>query len=651
MNRKQRRAAARSGAASSGTATRTGSGGFGELFAAAAAAHQTGALAEAERRYRHIAALYPAHAETYSRLGAVLMAQGKTGEAIGFLERALVLEPNLFEALGNLAQANMSAGRAEPALDAISRALAIRETPQGKALFASCARFVYFTADAARYRALLTRAVSEGWGRPRTLTAAAISLVKCNSTIRDWIDRANATWPARIPVAELLASPLMIALASNELLRRALETDLITDIGLERLLTNVRRALLTSAVVDDGRDENLLEFYCALARQCFVNEYVFSLTDDETAEVNRLQASLEQTLAAQAPCPQLWPVAAAAYGPLNALASAAALAQRSWPRPVAALIRQQVQEPAEERRIAATLPILTGIEDAVSRLVRAQYEENPYPRWVAAGATPFLGNTSEKTGDVLIAGCGTGISTIDFARAAPRVRMLAVDLSLASLSYAKRTAQSLGLANIEFAQADIMKLSALGRQFDFVDASGVLHHLADPWAGWRILLSLLRPAGTMQVGLYSEIARQHVVSARALIAERGYRPVPEDIRRCREDIMAAADGSLLKSLTEANDFYSTSECRDLLFHVQEHRVTLPEIKNFLAANGVEFAGFHLDAPTLHRFAMRFPERAALLDLDCWHRFETEAPGTFAGMYRFSLLKPAARRRAATPNVS
>ena len=45
----------------------------------------------------------------------------------------------------------------------------------------------------------------------------------------------------------------------------------------------------------------------------------------------------------------------------------------------------------------------------------------------------------------------------------------------------------------------------------------------------------------MQVGLYSELGRRGIVAARALIAERGYRPVAEDIRRCRADIVAAED--------------------------------------------------------------------------------------------------------------
>ena len=143
----------------------------------------------------------------------------------------------------------------------------------------------------------------------------------------------------------------------------------------------------------------------------------------------------------------------------------------------------------------------------------------------------------------------------------------------------------------------------------------------------------------MQVGLYSKLARQNVVAARALIAERGYRPIPEDIRRCREEILAADDGSLLKSVTIFGDFFTTNECRDLLFHVQEHQMTLPEIKAFLAENGVQFTGFVVDPPTQQRFMVRFPEPAAPTDLDRWHAFETEAPAIFAQMYQFFVRKP------------
>ena len=97
--------------------------------------------------------------------------------------------------------------------------------------------------------------------------------------------------------------------------------------------------------------------------------------------------------------------------------------------------------------------------------------------------------------------------------------MLAVDLSLASLCYAKRQALALGLTNIAFGEADILKLGGIGRTFDIVDASGVLHHMADPWAGWRVL-PLLRPGGFMRVGLYSRLGRRDVDAGAPLLPRR-----------------------------------------------------------------------------------------------------------------------------------
>jgi 2-polyprenyl-3-methyl-5-hydroxy-6-metoxy-1,4-benzoquinol methylase len=646
VNRKQQRTAGHSGAATaSGSAVSGAPGALADLFSAAVAQHQAGALAEAERQYRHYLSFAPAHAEAQSRMGAVLMGQGKIAEAVAHLERAVALGPDLFEAFGNLAQAYLAAGRAVQAVEAAERALELRETAPGKALFAHCARYARFTADnGGRYRKLMLRALSEGWARPRDLTAACISLIKRNLVVIDCIARANAAWPARLPLKELGGPSGTAALANDQLLHCLLASDPVTDIGLERVLTNVRHAMLTADTTDGAYDEDVFDFYCALARQCFINEYVFSMTDAEAKQAQGLRASLEQSLTAGEPCPALWPVIVGAYFPLHSLAKSEALFERSWPKSVTALIVAQVKEPLEERRIAATIRVLTEIDGEVSRAVRRHYEENPYPRWVVAGppqqAAVRNDRQPEQAFDVLIAGCGTGLSAIEFARKTRQARVLAIDLSLASLSYAERMARTSGIANIEFAQADIMRLGSIELQFDFIDASGVLHHLADPWEGWRALLARLRPGGMMQVGLYSELARQHVVAARALIAERGYRPIPEDIRRCREEIMAADDGSLLKSLTQADDFFTTSECRDLLFHVQEHRITLPEIKSFLTANKLNFAGFILMPATMQKFAARFPARAALTDLDCWHTFETEAPDTFAEMYQFQVQKPA-----------
>ena len=109
----------------------------------------------------------------------------------------------------------------------------------------------------------------------------------------------------------------------------------------------------------------------------------------------------------------------------------------------------------------------------------------------------------------------------------------------------------------------------------------MLHHLADPKAGWRVLLSLLAPDGIMRVGLYSEAARRSIVEARALIAERGYPATADGIRALRQDIIRERDEPRWNLVVRTVDFYSMSGCRDIFFHVMEHRLTIPEIKSFL----------------------------------------------------------------------
>ena len=98
--------------------------------------------------------------------------------------------------------------------------------------------------------------------------------------------------------------------------------------------------------------------------------------------------------------------------------------------------------------------------------------------------------------------------------------------------------------------------------------------------------------------------------------------------------MSANDGAQFGQLASVRDFYVTGECRDLLFHVQEHRFVLPEIKELLATLGMRLIGFLLAPHVAQGYAERFPEDKAMIDLDRWNAFEAEYPDTFAGMYVF-----------------
>jgi hypothetical protein len=138
----------------------------------------------------------------------------------------------------------------------------------------------------------------------------------------------------------------------------------------------------------------------------------------------------------------------------------------------------------------------------------------------------------------------------------------------------------------------------------------------------------------MRLGLYSERARRCVVAARALIAERDYAADAEGIRRCRQDILALDEGDLRRQVTQWTDFYSASECRDLIFHTQEHRHSPRQISTWLDRLNLQFLGFQLDSERMRRFRSRFPGDDAGLNLELWDEFEDENPDAFRSMYQF-----------------
>jgi hypothetical protein len=86
------------------------------------------------------------------------------------------------------------------------------------------------------------------------------------------------------------------------------------------------------------------------------------------------------------------------------------------------------------------------------------------------------------------------------------------------------------------------------------------------------------------------------------------------------------------------DFFSISGCRDLLFHAQEHRFTIPQIARFLAETGLAFVGFDLNSYSSQKYLTRFPHDKTMTDLGCWDRFERDNPNTFFGMYHFWVQK-------------
>jgi SAM-dependent methyltransferase len=419
--------------------------------------------------------------------------------------------------------------------------------------------------------------------------------------------------------------------AADPLALRVLENAVVRDVAYEAALCRLRGALVAGPPTPDT-----FRLAVAFAHQAYNNEYIWDESPSETA-------------AAAALAPDAFGLACRAmYAPLDDAAEAMPELAALWQRTRA--------EPARVRERAAAVAPLFPIEDATSQAVRAMYEINPYPRWLGltrfepidaraqvALRYPSGGVKPRPPGplDVLIAGCGTGRHALSVATTYRDARVLAVDLSRASLGYGARMAEIEGVTNVEFRHGDILTLPRLGRSFPHVESVGVIHHMRSPREGLEALVECLAPYGLLRLGLYGEAARAGIVAARAAIAERAYPADLAGMRRFRADVVAGALGAALRDdLVARPDFHSASLLRDLCFHVQEHRFDCARLKALLDGLPLRFLGFEFvlgqtgqstaDAPQFRRYAERFPGNRSFADLARWAELERETPDLFDG---------------------
>lgn len=445
-------------------------------------------------------------------------------------------------------------------------------------------------------------------------------------------------------------------LLKDNLLLAVLRSGAFRGADLEHLLTALRRALLLEVPPERfAEDRALFDFALALAEQCEINEHVWMVGGDEAAALERLQPDAGALLAGDLAAGRtllkqmLYHPLADIIGPDVSQPQAAAIR----PRGLRDIVVRRLLAAAEERERAARIPRLGGCADATSEAVARQYEQSPYPRWLSVGVVAparlrrmlgqFFSAAELKfldgTFEVLIAGCGTGQQAVQAALAyGPRARVLAIDLSAASLAYAARMAAHFGAGNIAFAQADLQTLADVDRQyvgrFDVIECTGVLHHLADPLAGWRRLLPCLARDGRMLVGLYSATARRSLRALRDDPAYPGAVCSDAALRQFRQILLDRSEREPGADLKKSRDFYAASNFRDLALHVSEQPLTLPQIARFLAANGLSFRGFQLEPGVMTRFRTHFPAAAWPGSLAHWDAFEAANPGTFNGMYNF-----------------
>ncbi len=451
-------------------------------------------------------------------------------------------------------------------------------------------------------------------------------------------------------VSSLLIDPIVKKILNKKLFHLILQKSLIRDKFIEKFLCKIRKEILFCIQNKETHSiKELYDFIVSNAEQSFLNEYVVYQSEEEINIAHKLMKKIENDKSVN----ELEISILACYLPLN-LSEVIKEKLKNYISNSSLfndLIQMQIKDPLKEADLKKNINSFDNISDNISKKVRDQYEENPYPRWRFANITPknnFLSilnnairpnkinaNNQNIAQNVLIAGCGTGQQLV-YKTSYENSNIVAIDLSLSSLAFAKRKMQELKHNNIEFLQGDILSLNSLNKKFDVIECVGVLHHLKDPEYGLRILLDNLEPNGYLKLGLYSEYARKHIIALREFVKINNFKSNINDIRKFRE-LAKNNKEDIFQKVNFNYDFYSTSSLRDLIFHVQEHRYTLPKISNLLKKFDLEFLGF-TNSTIKKEYSKIYPQDIKNTSIENWNDFEINNQDIFREMYQFWVRK-------------
>ncbi len=415
----------------------------------------------------------------------------------------------------------------------------------------------------------------------------------------------------------------------------------------EKVLSTARKNIclkLANREMEIG--DEIIDFMISLSIQCFLNEYIYYYTEEESQALEKIISRLisneqNSNLILLVSC----------YIPIYSLLERFPSIKKSLSKKIIYedFLMIHYEEKNIEINLSKRVKKLGDIKDNTSKLVKNQYEVHPYPRWRYADKSPFQAPVIEKINSaispnkitstsqskikkILIAGCGTGKQIINTS-IDKDVEITAIDLSLSSLSYAMRKANEVGINNIKFIQMDILEVELLNEQFDLIECCGVLHHMKSPMEGLKSLLKVIKSGGYLKLAFYSNLARKEIAQVQRQIRSEQIEATQENIIDFRNKYINGYY-SQLNMVDPIADFYTASMFRDLFFHVQEHQLNICELKRILNENEIDFLGFILPEEVKLEYKKIFKEDSIQTNLNNWALFEEKYPKTFLGMYQF-----------------
>lgn len=190
--------------------------------------------------------------------------------------------------------------------------------------------------------------------------------------------------------------------------------------------------------------------------------------------------------------------------------------------------------------------------------------------------------------DVLVAGCGSNAAA-RYAFNHPKARITGIDLSSSSLAHEAYLKDKHKLENLSLHQMRIEDVATLGMKFDFIDVSGVLHHLPDPVGGLRALGSVLKPEGTIAIMIYGQYGRTGVYMLQEMFRLLGLGQSEDDVRTVKQTLASLPKSHAVQGYVErTRDSKYDAGLVDSFLHRQDRAYTVAQCVEFARDAGLSF---------------------------------------------------------------
>jgi SAM-dependent methyltransferase len=171
----------------------------------------------------------------------------------------------------------------------------------------------------------------------------------------------------------------------------------------------------------------------------------------------------------------------------------------------------------------------------------------------------------------------------------PRAQVIGIDVSATSIKESEKLKRKHRIENLELRQLPLERATELGRSFEHVSCTGVLHHLPNPDAGLLALRDVLAPDGAMHLMVYAPYGRAGVYLLQDYCRRLAIGTSATEVRELAASLRALPpDHPLVPLLRSAPDFRDEAGLADALLHPQDRAYSVPQFLEFIDAAGLEF---------------------------------------------------------------